>query len=722
MPHTARRKTLRALVASAAVGAACLTLVAPAVAYDAANPAFPTYDHTVTDVPEELGSDIAGSAFVDGDDGQFHWSNSEAPYSYTDDGTSWEHTFTNDDWGAVQRGIADGSTTLTSANAQFNTPGTLCYRLGDRKDAQGRSIMPSPYNDDHCDIVGVWVDPQTKRWYAAVNDEFIFDPANGDPNETEEQRLATWWHSNRILLATSDDKGKSWQIQNEIVTPAYEPTDYFRPEDYPGTTIGFGNSGVRFYVDYSTGYFYIFYNFAVRLKNSQFTRVAQWDALARAPISGKMARGTWNKYYDGGWSQPGIGGLEGSIDDQMGLKPSYIPQKDQIDWRGVGKTGRSLDYRSHLLTVEGPTFPVVTPSGATYTADANTGAITDASGQTVPSVSYVDPDQGATIRLETTAKNATTNQLTLSTTDPSGHVRSVNLTKSSTIFKDTTTGLLYQEQANLEPAFSFNMYSRTYQIYGYDGYVYQTDDLGHPGHWTPVAYATAPALYQTTLDYGSLTNQSVTARSFWAISDGYAIQSAVKATDPTAGQTSYAKERWPVDAKGRPVDQASTYTLDVGGRSLGRPGADRWQLVPVKDSYLTTSDSGAYRLRNVATGEYLDVEGSTVQAKRRWGAALGTGPAEPEFDPSGNDGYGSPGGSDQWYVLSVASDHPRTIGPRSSGAEVAQATDTSIGGSRRYVLVNRNSNLAVQFVHGEPVLEQIGFGSDAQRLTLGPVD
>src|SRR5262249_39396082 len=36
--------------------------------------------------------------------------------------------------------------------------------------------------------------------------------------------------------------------------------------------------------------------------------------VARAPISGKMAPGTWQKWYDGAWSQPGVGGLESNME------------------------------------------------------------------------------------------------------------------------------------------------------------------------------------------------------------------------------------------------------------------------------------------------------------------------------------------------------------------------------------------------------------------------
>jgi hypothetical protein len=35
--------------------------------------------------------------------------------------------------------------------------------------------------------------------------------------------------------------------------------------------------------------------------------------VARAPLSGKMATGTWQKWYNGSWSQPGVGGLESNM-------------------------------------------------------------------------------------------------------------------------------------------------------------------------------------------------------------------------------------------------------------------------------------------------------------------------------------------------------------------------------------------------------------------------
>ncbi|OIV37151.1 hypothetical protein BIV57_12545 [Mangrovactinospora gilvigrisea] len=682
------------LAAVAGLGAVA-ALTAPASAAPSAPPvdaAFPTYPQTVTHIPEDLGSDIAGSAFTDSD-GQFHWSNAVASYARTDDGSSWEHTFTNTDMGAVSAGLASGATKLASADAYYGTPGTLCYKLGERTDAS----MPSPYDDDHCDIVGTWVDPATKRWYAVINDEFTFDPLNTDPTKSIPDRIATAQHSNRILVATSDDKGASWAVQNEIVTPPYQPKDYFDNADYPGSTFAFGDSGVRFFVDNSTGYFYVLYNYQVRLKSSPFSSVAQWQSIARAPISGKMARGSWKKYYDGHWSQPGIGGLDGAFLTPLGLNPVYDPAKDIVTWSGRGKDGTRLAYVNTQLTAAAPSFAFKAADGASYTADSATGVITDASGASVPSVSYRDPAQDATITVASSG-----GKIALTAVQADGHADTATLGTKSAVYLDRATGRLFLPPRINQSAVSYNTYSRRYQIYGYDGYLYQGDDLGKPNAFAPVGYSgLANPAYQSTLDYGSLTNQMITGRSFWAVNDLDTSITQVKGTSPAAGQTQYAHEGLPVDTAGRPVSAQHSYTLRIGGRSLG----GSWQPVPVKDSYDTASDSGFYRLRNTRTGQYLDVPGATPEAKRAWGAAVSTGAAEPAFDPSGNAGYGSPGGSDQWYLL-----------PEASGGS------TSIKGSTRYALVNRNSNLAVQFNGDKAQLVPIRHLSPSQRVTMTGVE
>ena len=401
-----RRKHPRQFMITAAVATVSCALVATSAVSASATPStppvdqtFPTYKQSELDIPDELGSDIAGSSFVDAD-GAFHFSNGVASYARTDDGSSWNRTFTADDFGAVAAGIADHSTTKNEADAYYNTKGTLCYKLNRRRGPTGKRIMPSPYNDDHCDIVGVWVDPKTKTWHAVINDEFVFDPLNTDA-EPVPDRIATAQHSNRILMATSSDKGASWQVQNEIITPPHQPKDYFRVDDYPGKTFAFGDSGVRFFVDNSSGYFYVYYNYQVRLKSSPFTSVGTWNAVARAPISQKMARGSWNKFYDGGWTQPGIGGLDGSINTPGNLNPDYRPASDRVTWSGTGKDDSALRFVNHTMSPDAPSFTFNTPDGSRYAGNASTGMITAADGSTIDKISYHDPAQDVTVTVAT---------------------------------------------------------------------------------------------------------------------------------------------------------------------------------------------------------------------------------------------------------------------------------------------------------------------------------
>ena len=253
--------------------------------------------------------------------------------------------------------------------------------------------------------------------------------------------------------------------------------------------------------------------------------------------------------------------------------------------------------------------------------------------------------------------------------------RQTTLGTRSSVFLDAKTNRLYVPNSTEEPAFSYNMYSRTYQMYGYDGYIYQNDDMGRQNQWRPVGYSEqANPAYLSTLDYGSLSNQSVTARSFWAINDLYTNVTRVQGTAHSAGQTNYAAEGVPVDAAGEPVGVKNAYQVKINNTAVGFGGNRKWRLVPVKDSYDTAYDSGAVRLQNLQTGEYLQANASTAAAQRAFGAKLITGDQQPAFDPDDNDGYGAAGGSDQWYLLPVAADKPAVLRKGSTPTKIAKAT------------------------------------------------
>ena len=677
---------------------------------EAATADYPTYtldaSHTLS---SSLVGDIAGSAFTD-TSGTFHWLSSYADYTTTDSGSD-TTTFTNTDLGALNAGVGS-STTSVADDTYYNRSGSLCYQV----DKAAANAAPSPYEDDHCDVVGVWVDPSTGTWYGVVNDEYDFDPwvTSG---LTTAQRITTGIHGNRILTAYSTDGGTDWNYGGEILTSPFTDHDAFDATATPGNTWDYGVAGVRLFVDYSTGYFYVVYNTTIKMKPG-YTTVATWPSLARAPISGKMAPGTWNKYDNGTWTQPGIGGVDGNVGNALGLVANYTPATDQIDFTGTGADASSVDYRSVYVT-SGGSFTFEDASGATYTAYPSTGTIDNSSGTSVGSVTYQDPALDSSVTV-----TGTGSAVTIAITNAAGSTQSATVTNM--VLEDTTTHRLYLSPTEVnESALTFNTYSESYLSVGYDTDVYTTSDLGKPNSLSVVGVEPSGASnsYLTSIDYGSLTNQNISTRSYRMVSALTGGMWDVTMYPHSSSQTDYVVGKTPVDGSGTAISSSSDYALSVGGTALKDSGssastAGEWQLVPVADSFSTSYPSGVYKLENVATGEYLQVAGSTAAAQRAVGASVATGAAQANYSSTGNSGNGSPGGSDQWYLEPIGKDTPATLSSGSSAATVSAATNTSLASATTYKLVNRNSGLALEYVGGAWQLAGQSFGDTGQTLTV----
>jgi hypothetical protein len=702
-----RARRISALLSVATLGIAALA----ATPAQAATQSYPTYtlDHIGT-LNSGLTGDIAGSAFTDAD-GQFHWLSSYATYASTDTGSD-THTFTNTDLGALTNQVGSG-TTETTADTYWNRPGSLCYQI----DKAAQNAAPSPYEDDHCDVVGTWVDPGTGTWYGVVNDEYDFNPW-GSSTQTQNQRIGTGIHGNRILTASSSDKGQTWNYGGEIITSPYLGNDSEDASSQPGKTWDYGVAGCRLFVDYATGYFYVVYNTQIKTKPN-YTTFAYWPAVARAPISGKMAPGTWNKWDAGTWTQPGVGGYEGVAGSALHLNPSYDPATDQVDFAGTGADKSSVDYRVYYANQNGNTFTFDDVSGNVYSANTSTGVITDATGATAPSVSYQDPALNSSVTVSTVSA-----KVNVAVTDASGATQTATI--GGAVFKDTATNRLYiTPNVVQETAFTFNPFSLDYQGVGYDTNVYHTSDLGDPDSLSIVGTEPSGASnsYLTSIDYGSLTNQNVSSRSYRMVSGLTGGMWDVSMAAHSASQTHYAVQATPVDSTGAAISFASTasYGLAVGGTALSSGGGSAWRLVPVMDQWSTSYRTGFYKLVNVSSGAYLQSTGSTVEQTRAIGSTVATGAQQANFNPSGNGGSGSPGGADQWYLQPIGNDTPQTLTTSSAASDIAAATNTSLAGVGHYKLVNRNSGLALEYVNGGWQLAGQAFGDAGQAVAITKV-
>lgn len=149
-----------------------------------------------------------------------------------------------------------------------------------------------------CDLAGLWVDPDTGDWYGLVHNEFTPQP------------FGDGLHYDAIDYAVSTDQGRTWTIKDHVITSPYG-TKRGDTTAFPNQTYYYGDGDQRLFVDTASGYFYVFYGSRVVDKSGSWK--AFHEHVARSPISAKMAPNSWQKWYDGAWSQPGKGGQESNM-------------------------------------------------------------------------------------------------------------------------------------------------------------------------------------------------------------------------------------------------------------------------------------------------------------------------------------------------------------------------------------------------------------------------
>ncbi len=106
------------------------------------------------------------------------------------------------------------------------------------------------------------------------------------------------WEYNVMAMARSTDNGFSWKREGVILSgtdpkPTHETGATQPGISEPGTVV-------------ANGYIYMFYQYIPN--QSSDPEAPSVIQVARAPVSGDGAPGTWVKYYHGSFSQPGIGG------------------------------------------------------------------------------------------------------------------------------------------------------------------------------------------------------------------------------------------------------------------------------------------------------------------------------------------------------------------------------------------------------------------------------
>ncbi|MGW5736725.1 MULTISPECIES: RICIN domain-containing protein [Streptomyces] len=343
MSLRSRARTLAAATAGAAV---LLGVAAPApAAPDAPTRQAPAYQVSVGQKgPWTHPDDTPAATYID-KDGTFHYQSAHALYG-PDDPRKWTF-YTGKDFDTATRDpkLSDA---VNPANLKDRNDDTTwrCNNSPTGREASQAEDTSHYAQKNYCDLMGVWVDPDTGDWYGLVHNEFTPQP------------FGDGLHYDAIDYALSTDQGKTWTIKDHVLTSPYSTR---RGDDtaFPHDTYHYGNGDARLFVDTASGYFYVYYNSRVIPKGGvpgAWTDGSRGH-VARAPMSGKLAPGSWKKWYDGAWSQPGIGGLESNMEPvDAGHPTGYTPVEHDYDPATEGsvqeqQAAGELPAKSDLLTM-----------------------------------------------------------------------------------------------------------------------------------------------------------------------------------------------------------------------------------------------------------------------------------------------------------------------------------------------------------------------------------
>ncbi|WP_197419536.1 RICIN domain-containing protein [Burkholderia sp. TSV86] len=257
-------------------------------------------------------SDSPNSLFIDRD-GTFFIGNSLSQYDDNPANHYWKFFIGQD---------AD-SVTESAAHSQYDTR-VLC----NDKNPVAIDLFGTPVKSqtgysqaDYCDLIGVWVDPDTSYWYGVVHNELFGNNPRVDA----------------ISYAISTDRGASWTLQEPIITSPYGKGNPNTPYYY------YGAGDPRLFVDNASGYFYLFYTSRILGQNGNPVGFDDhmWEHVARAPISKKMAPSSWQKFYNGRWQQ--VSGTNWTCDPLSAAAPcTAAPVSSALESNVSGPT---LDLR-----------------------------------------------------------------------------------------------------------------------------------------------------------------------------------------------------------------------------------------------------------------------------------------------------------------------------------------------------------------------------------------
>ncbi|MER7757010.1 RICIN domain-containing protein [Kitasatospora sp. NPDC097643] len=313
---------------AALLAAALVTVAGPALVSPPASAVTPTYTVSVGSTGSyAYPTDTPAATYID-KDGTFWFQQSVALYGATESRT-WSFYSGTDLDSATRSPVSDA---VNPANGSDRNNDTT-WRCNNSPTGLAATAAPagSGYSQKNfCDLVGTWVDPDTGNWYGLVHNEFTPQP------------FGDGLHYDAIDYAVSTDQGRTWTIQGHAITSPYSTT---RGDStaFPNQTYDYGDGDPRLFVDTASGYFYVYYGSRIIPKGGVGGSNGGLAHVARAPISAKMAGNSWQKWYGGTWTQPGVGGLESNMVPATSTNPNgWTPIADDYDPANTGTVDQQV--------------------------------------------------------------------------------------------------------------------------------------------------------------------------------------------------------------------------------------------------------------------------------------------------------------------------------------------------------------------------------------------
>lgn len=318
-PHAA----LACALTTAALVAAGGTVATPA----SAEVPGASYTVTVTSKgPWTHPDDTPAAGYID-KDGAYYYQQAHALYGATQ-GRAWTFYTGADFDSATRSGAISDAVNPGNPNDRNNDTTWRCNNSPTGLESTDPPSGSGYSQRNFCDLAGVWVDPDTGDWYGLVHNEFTPQP------------FGDGLHYDSIDYAVSKDRGRTWTIKGHAITSPYS-TKRGDAAAFPNQTYHYGDGDPRLFVDAASGYFYVYYGSRIVDKNGGWK--AFHSHVARAPISGKMATGSWQKWYGGAWSQPGVQGRESNMVPVTSANPTgYTPTAKEYDPANTGTTDQQV--------------------------------------------------------------------------------------------------------------------------------------------------------------------------------------------------------------------------------------------------------------------------------------------------------------------------------------------------------------------------------------------